>query len=97
MKKTLLGLTLISSIVLASDGASLYKNCIACHGDKGQKAALGKSKVINTMTHKEFVAALTGYQNDTYGASMKALMKSKVAKLNAEDINALAEYITVKK
>ena len=46
---------------LSADGAAAYKKCAACHGANGEKAALGKSKVINQMTKAEIVTALNGY------------------------------------
>ena len=97
MTKILLALTLISTAVMATDGASLYKKCASCHGSLGEKKALGKSKVINEMTQENLVAALKGYKDGSYGASMKALMKGQVASLQNEDIDALAQYISAMK
>ena len=97
MTKILLALTLISTAAMATDGAGLYKKCASCHGSSGEKKALGKSKVINEMTQVNLVSALKGYQDGSYGASMKALMKGQVAKLNNEDIDALAQYISTMK
>ena len=94
MKKTILTLTLMSTLMMAADGAALYKNCLSCHGTMGEKKALGKSLVINEMSKDEFTAALKGYKDGLYGRSMKSLMKSKVAALSDEDINALGEYVT---
>ena len=95
--KILLALTLMSTAAIATDGASLYKQCASCHGSLGEKKALGKSKVINEMTKESLASALKGYQDGSYGASMKALMKGQVAKLNNEDIDALAQYISTMK
>lgn len=97
MKKTILGLTLISTIILASDGAALYSKCAGCHGSQGEKKALGKSKLINTMSKTDLVTALNGYKDGSYGGAMKGLMKGQVAKLSAEDIEALASHITTNK
>ena len=94
MKKIILGLTLISTMMLASDGASLYSKCAGCHGSQGEKKALGKSKVINEMNKEDLVTALAGYKDGSYGGPMKGLMKGQVARLSAEDISTLAEYIT---
>lgn len=97
MKKTLLTLSLLSTMMMAADGAALYKKCASCHGAQGEKKALGKSKVIAQMSHDEIVTALSGYKDGSYGASMKALMKSQVASLSEEDIQTLAEHITSQK
>lgn len=93
MKKLLITLITLSSMAMASDGAALYKKCVACHGANGEKPALGKSLVINKMTKGDLVSALNGYKDGSYGKSMKALMKGQVAKLESSDIDALAEYI----
>lgn len=93
MKKILLSLLTISSILMASDGAELYKKCAGCHGAVGEKKALGKSKVIATLSQADLVTAIKGYQDGSYGASMKALMKGQVAKLSDEEIKVLAQHI----
>jgi len=84
-------------MMLAADGAALYKKCVACHGANGEKAALGKSKVINEMSKEDLVAAINGYKDGSYGASMKALMKGQVAALKADEVEVLAEHITTLK
>jgi len=96
MKKTLL-LALLAGVALsAADGAALFKKCAACHGAQGEKHALGKSKVINTMPPAQIVDALKGYQSGTYGGAMKALMKGQVAGMDEEQIRSVAEYIGAK-
>lgn len=97
MKKTIIGLTLISTMMLAADGAALYSKCAGCHGTTGEKMALGKSKVINTMTKETLITALSGYQSGTYGGPMKGLMKGQVANLSDADIEALALHISTNK
>jgi len=94
MKKTILTLTLVSTMMMAADGAALYKKCAGCHGVQGEKKALGKSKVINAMNKADLVTALKGYKDGSYGASMKALMKGQVAALSDQDVDVLAEHIT---
>ena len=93
MKKIIITLMVLGSMAMASDGAALYKKCVACHGANGEKVALGKSLVINKMTKDDLASALNGYKDGLYGKSMKALMKGQVAKLDSSDIDALAEYI----
>ena len=97
MVKTLVVAGAILSSSLMADGATIYKKCAACHGVNAEKAALGKSKVINDMSEKEIVNALHGYKDGTYGGAMKGLMKGQVAKLSDEDVNSLAAYIVTLK
>ena len=79
--------------VLFADGAAAYQKCAACHGPNGEKAALGKSKIINQMGKQEIVDALNGYKAGTYGGAMKNMMKMQVAKLSDADIQAIADLI----
>ena len=97
MKKIILGLTLISTMMLAADGAASYSKCAGCHGSQGEKKALGKSKVINEMSKEDLVTALNGYKDGSYGGPMKGLMKGQVAKLTDADIEAIAVHISTNK
>lgn len=76
----------------------LYKSCAGCHGAAGERAAMGKSKIINQMSHDAIKEALTGYKEGSYGGPLKSVMKPHVAKLTPEAIESLASYIvTLKK
>lgn len=88
----LIAASLLSSTLLA-DGSSLYKRCSSCHGQKGEIVALGKSKVINQMSKSDFVKALKGYQEGTYGGPMKGLMSGQVKNLSNADMEAIADAI----
>ena len=87
----------LSSIFVAATAAYLsaasFTACAACHGANGEKAALGKSKIIKDMPKAEFVAALKGYQDGTYGGAMKNLMVGQVKGLDEATIQALADQI----
>jgi cytochrome c553 len=72
----------------------LFNSCKGCHGMKGEKVAMGKSKIIAKMSSSEIKKALIGYKDGTYGGSMKAVMKGQVIRLSDEDIRSLASYIT---
>ncbi len=89
MKKVLL----LTSILACVAFASPYQKCAGCHGATGEKAALGKSKVIKDMTKAEIVAAMNGYKDGSYGGAMKGLMKGQAAPLSAADIEAIANQI----
>ena len=79
--------------VEASANSDLYKSCATCHGLKGEKPALGKSKIIKDMTREELVSSMNGYKSGTYGGSMKGVMVGQVTKLSSEQIESLATYI----
>jgi len=91
----LVGAILASSSAMAS--ADLYKKCAGCHGQHGEKKAMGKSKVINTFSSEEVVSALKGYKAGTYGGAMKGLMKGQVANLDDKQIESLGAYISTLK
>ncbi len=84
---------ILSSSVVAAD-ATLYKKCAGCHGQQAEKKAMGKSKIINSMTAAEIVGALNGYKDGSYGGSMKGLMKGQVKSLDDEQIESLAQTIS---
>ena len=65
MKKIILAVAVLGTMSLMADGAALYKKCAACHGAKGEKAALGKSAVIGGMDTAALVADLKGYKAGT--------------------------------
>ncbi len=93
MKKILIVTSLFACSVFAADGAALYKKCSTCHGANGEKPALGKSKIIKDMTKADFIAAMKGYKDGSYGGAMKGLMKGQVTSLSDADIEAIANVI----
>ena len=90
MKKIVIAASLLTACVAF---ANPYAKCAGCHGANGEKAALGKSKIIKDMPKAEFVAALKGYQDGTYGGAMKGLMAGQVKGLDDATIQAIADQI----
>lgn len=84
---------LLTSILACAAFANPYAKCVVCHGANGEKAAMGKSKIIKDMTKAEFVAAMKGYKDGSYGGPMKGLMKGQAAGLSDADIEAIANQI----
>ena len=94
MKKIALSLLVTGAALMAADGAALYKKCAACHGAKAEKAALGKSGIIQGRDAASIVADLNGYKAGTTNKKgMGALMKGQVATYSDADIEAVAAYI----
>ncbi len=91
MKKLLL-ITLVSGSLFA-DGAAIYNACKTCHGAKAEKVALGKSKVLASLSKDEIVKTMKGYKDGSYGGAMKAVMIPQVNKLSDADIEAVAQYV----
>ncbi|MEA1983707.1 MAG: c-type cytochrome, partial [Campylobacterota bacterium] len=75
-------------------GATLFAKCSSCHGQSAEKKALNKSQVIKGWSIAKTKTALKGYKDGSYGGPMKGVMKPQVSSLSADDIQALAEYIS---
>ncbi len=94
MKKIVIATLFAGSTLLMADGAALFAKCAGCHGQKGEKAALGKSAIIGGEDAAKTIELLKGYKAGTLNQhGMGALMKGQVASMSDEDIKAVAEYI----
>lgn len=89
MKKILFLASILSTLAFADP----YAKCVACHGANGETAAMGKSKIIKDMSKADFIAAMNGYKDGSYGGAMKGLMKGQVSGLSDADIQAIADKI----
>lgn len=90
MKKILLSILTLACLSFADVYAT---KCASCHGANGETAAMGKSKIIKDLTKAEFLTAMAGYKDGTYGGPMKGLMKGQVATLSDADIQEIAAKI----
>ncbi|UTJ05327.1 c-type cytochrome [Arcobacter roscoffensis] len=90
MKKLVVAASLLTACVAF---ANPYAKCVGCHGANGEKVAMGKSKIIKDMTKADFIAAMKGYKDGSYGGPMKGLMKGQVSSLSDADIEAIANQI----
>jgi len=94
MKKIAIAMLFAGSTLLMADGAALFAKCAGCHGQKGEKAALGKSAVIQGQDAAKTVEQLKGYKAGTLNQhGMGTLMKGQVASMSDADIQAVADYI----
>jgi len=74
---------------------NLYEKCTGCHGEDGEKSALGKSDPIGGKEEDILKALLIGYklgELNQYG--MGGLMEVQVSNLSDDDIDLLAEFIS---
>ena len=90
MRKKILGVLFLSVAAFASINMNA---CKSCHGAAFEKSALGKSKIVSTLSKEEIKLALEGYQNGTYGGPMKGLMKAQLSGLT--DPESLAHEIFI--
>lgn len=92
--KTLIAILGLTAILGAAEGGALYQKCAACHGAKGEKAALGKSEVIAGWKSDKILDALKGYKAGTRNTKgMGAIMKGQTATLSDGDMKVLSEYV----
>lgn len=82
------------AVVAQRSGQTIFTACAACHGADASKSALGKSQIIKGWKSEKIEAALNGYKDGSYGGAMKGIMKGQVSALSADDIKAVAEYIS---
>ena len=94
LKTLVIAGAIIGSTSLMADAGALYKKCAGCHGQIGEKSALGKSKIIQSMSKDEISTAINGYKDGSYGGAMKGLMKGQVASLSSDDVESLSTYIS---
>jgi len=98
MKKFAIAMLLTGSTLLMADGAALFTKCAGCHGQHGEKAALGKSAIIKGQDAAKTAEQLKGYKAGTLNQhGMGSLMKGQTATLTDADIQALADYIAAQK
>lgn len=86
-------LTAIFTTTMINAAPVNLKSCMGCHGQNFEKSALGKSKVVSSMSEKEIETAMVGYKNGTYGGPMAGLMKGQVAKYSEAELKASAAEI----
>lgn len=93
MKKITLALASITLVASTLSAEVNLKGCVGCHGQDWSKKALGKSLVVSEMNQKDIATALLGYKNNTYGKTMKGLMRGQVAKYSDEELKKAAKAI----
>lgn len=92
--KTLLAILGLTVLLGAADAKTLFDKCATCHGQNGEKAALGKSEVIAGWKTDKTLEALKGYKAGTRNTKgMGALMKGQASALSDSDMKALAKHI----
>jgi cytochrome c553 len=95
MKKIAIAMLFAGSTLLMADGAATFAKCAGCHGQKAEKAALGKSAVIQGMDAAKLEELIKGYKAGTLNQhGMGALMNGQVKSLSDAQIKEVAEYIS---
>lgn len=100
MKKMLILSGIVATLAtgaFATDGATLYKKCIACHGPKAEKSFQNKVTPLNTLSKDELIASIKSYKAGANKFGLGAMMKPIANPLSDADIEAVSEYITTLK
>ena len=92
MKKILLT-TILGLLTVANAGTVNLGACKGCHGVNFEKSALGKSKIVSSLTEEEIANSLVGYKTGTYGGPMKGIMKGQVIRYSEVDLKEAAKAI----
>jgi cytochrome c len=95
MKKICLFVCLALMLNASENPEVLYaKKCAACHGKKGEMAALGKAAPLKGQSEKKLEESIAGYKAGTKNVyAMGSIMKKQTASIQANEIKPLAAYI----
>jgi len=98
MKKIAIAMLFAGSTLLMADGAASYAKCAGCHGQNGEKAALGKSAIIAGQDAAKTVEQLAGYKAGTLNQhGMGGVMKGQVAAMDDATMKEVADHIAAMK
>jgi len=87
-------IVLFQNITKKQEAKTLFlEKCSRCHGEHGEKVAFGRTRIIRDMKHDEFLLAINGYKNKTYGGQLKYFMAHFVEKLEEEQIELIINYL----
>lgn len=90
----LMAFGLVATAAETVDAAGLYKSkCSSCHGEKGEKEALGSNPIAGMPT-AEVETKFKGYLDGSYGGDNKGMMEGILKGLTPEELTALAVHIT---
>ncbi|SKA63769.1 c-type cytochrome [Desulfobaculum bizertense] len=80
--------------IAQADAHKLYKSkCAGCHGQNGEKLALGAGVPLKGHSAADLEKMMKGYLDGTYGGNKKTIMVNILKKLSPEEISGLAKHI----
>lgn len=93
---------LACSSVFAADGATIYKKCAVCHGQKAEKKYLNKVPVLTEVDAATRLADMKAYKDGSLNGGkgkvgMGGIMKGQMAPLSDADMAAVNDYISTLK
>ena len=81
----------VKEVVAAVSGEKAYATCVGCHGAKGEG---GVGPRLNNQTVADIIAKLEKYKSGEQVGPMTGMMAPMAAGLSADDMKAIAEYVT---
>lgn len=99
MFKHLLTILLTAPILFGNQTNQLYADkCAKCHGEKGEKKALGSSRAIGGWERTAVEEALLAYRGNRRNQTGRGvIMRGVASQLSEAEIKALASYIATLK
>lgn len=93
---TLLAAAFLCDGVMAADGAKLYqeKTCWSCHGKDGKKPILPDYPKIAGQNAKYVEKQMTDIKSGARANGSSAAMKGVMDLVSAEEIKAIADYVS---
>lgn len=70
------------------------KNCLHCHGEKGEKRAMGASQKLSEMSAEDIEANFSEYGSDPeFGGKLKYIMQPYAKKISYRDLGNIIAYL----
>ena len=79
--------------VIPYDGAKIYQKCIACHGEKGEKYAMGQSRRLVNLTANTLVDRLRSYRDAPAKSKTVKIMQAQVKYFDDQHFDVVVAYI----
>lgn len=88
--------------LFAADGATIFKRCAVCHGQKAEKSYLNKVPILTTVDEAQRVSLMKQYKAGSINGGkgkfgLGAIMRGQMASLSEEDMTAVSKYISTLK
>jgi len=95
IEKVILSAALVCTSSFALESEKLYKHCVVCHGEKGDRKAIKRSPQLSLLTKGELSLSLKKILDGSTPLyrNYVAMHKVKLKHLNPEDTDAFASYI----
>ena len=95
VKKVILLVALLSTSSYALESEKLYKHCVVCHGENGDRTAIKRSPKLSLLSEEDLSLRLTKILDGSTPLyrNYVAIHKIKLKHLSPEDTDAFAKYI----